>query len=485
MIKQAKTVAKSVDVLFASHPMPRLEEGGGGFDLGPPSQPAGSGRVAAFALSFVALFLSLFAGYRLIGSLLGPPGADPFLSIALIPGAGFAFTALCLSLSLFLFSRFSVPALVLLHAGTLFLPVARAEQEKSTFPARAAAVYAALIALSVFLTAAKLFKSPYGSGVDVWAIWHYKARLIFRHTESWRAIFSPLADFSHQDYPLFYPLGVVWGWLVSGRETVCPSWLLSFIFTVSTAGILFSVWAQKHLWKAAGAAFLVLSTPHFVGMGTSQYADIFTAYFDLAAAVLLSLSFEREQKRLAAAAGFFAGAGLYVKNEGILFFLALLISIGVAWFLSGKQRSFYAKAAFYCVIGALPMGLLTFWFKMIAFSPNDVISWSGLLNLTDLPLVAERAGTIGHFWLREIFEENAWVYAWFLFPAVLAAAGASAFSRRNAWLWCLILLLNAGYFAVYLMTPHQIAHHLEHSLDRVMIHGYPLMIFAVFEAWRA
>lgn len=44
----------------------------------------------------------------------------------------------------------------------------------------------------------------------------------------------------------------------------------------------------------------------------------------------------------------------------------------------------------------------------------------------------------------------------------------------------MVVLQLGGYYLIYLITPHPVAWQLEFSLDRLLLHVYPVMLFLWF-----
>jgi len=56
-------------------------------------------------------------------------------------------------------------------------------------------------------------------------------------------------------------------------------------------------------------------------------------------------------------------------------------------------------------------------------------------------------------------------------------------NRKGLWMLTLLLLLTfAGYFAIYLITPHPLEWHLKYSVDRLMFHLFPMYLLIIFLA---
>ncbi|MBI3315971.1 MAG: hypothetical protein HYZ87_03240, partial [Candidatus Omnitrophica bacterium] len=341
----------------------------------------------------------------------------------------------------------------------------------------------------VLLMVPHFLKSPYGSGLDAWAIWKLKARFLFYG--GWDRLFSPTLSFSHLDYPLFYPLSLAWAWLVSGKETTFAAWALCAVFTLSCVGLVMSVFLPKNRSVAAAAALLLISTPAFIGIGSSQYADIFVAYFNLSGVVLICLSLSEAARRASAYAvwgGAFLALGCFVKNEGFLSIAAALFSLGLVVLFDRKLRKKHLGCLKNVLAGSLPALTLTLLFKTKAGFSNEWVNRSNWESFLASGGWLQRLWGVGSAFTGQVFNENSWVYSWFFILAVFILY-FRALWRHGRWAVLWVILTAAGYSFVYLISPLELTGHLATSLDRVMLHSFPALVYlsflAVFEEKKA
>lgn len=341
-------------------------------------------------------------------------------------------------------------------------------------------------------------KEPHGRW-DAWLIWNMHARFLARAGEAWRTAFTLPMDWSHWDYPLLLPLAIVRGWKYTGGESIYIPAVIAFIFTLLTAGLLlFAVARLKNLAGGLAASLLLIATPFFILMGISQFADIPFSFFILATVVLLFLP-ELDAQRHAgplAMAGISAALAAWTKNEGILFFAV----VGVVLFSTAALRQNGREAAArtgWFLAGALPVLFCVIYFKFRLAPPNDLTTgftagetalsklsdpgryavivkdfFMTAFNFTKGP-VDLRAGGGLHPGLVNILLPAAW----------LAFMGVSRDPKiRTAILTvaAILLLMLAGYFAVYLLTPLPLEYHLATSLNRLYLQLWPSIIFLFF-----
>ena len=313
---------------------------------------------------------------------------------------------------------------------------------------------------------------PHGSGLDVWSIWKFKARILFRDTAGWKGIFSPEFGFSHRDYPLLYPLTILAGWLWQGSEVLETGAFLSSFVTASCLLLSYSLYGKTGRTKGWLSALLLLSTPHFIGMGASQYADIIVAYYLLAAGAMVIRGVSGGSAAEAAAAGFFAGCAAFTKNEGLLF----LAVAGAAYLILGKKRDAF-------LAGALPWIITVAAFKIIAHSPSEYFHAENIERLSTAPELWHRSHQILSTWADEFRSESNWAWSWFFI------AGTAVFRlpalRTKPWRAGLVLITGmlAGYFGIYLLTPEDLPVVVPNSFSRLLLQIFPLSVYWAMSEW--
>ncbi len=333
-----------------------------------------------------------------------------------------------------------------------------------------ATVLAQACVASLVVAARNWEAQPFG-GWDAWAIWNLHARLMFFGGEKWPDLLrSPQIAWSHPDYPLLLPAAAARTWSIMGRMTPEAPAVISMTFGVATMVLFLSSVAHLRSWTASVIGGLVLlGTPFFVTFSISQYADIPLGYLILATLVLLLLS-ERapESRGISALAGAFAGLAPWAKNEGWLFVLvAVLVWVASRW----RRGSLRDGIPF---LGGLVIALVpVLLFKIAMAPPNDLIASRPIERLGFLGDGARHRLILAAMWRHgERFGE--WRFAphlalllpllvgpWRRMSPVEMGAGAA------------VLLMLAGYYVVYLLTPKDPAWHIENSIDRLLLQLWP------------
>jgi hypothetical protein len=256
------------------------------------------------------------------------------------------------------------------------------------------------------------------------------------------------------------------------------------------------------------AGLALLGSLAYLAHGAHQYADVPLSFFYLATVVLLSLCDARGLGPLAVAdgriapaspyageggaepsrtpllvlAGAAAGLAVWTKNEGWLF---LAVVFGVrCWFAWRRQgRGGILEELPPLAMGALPAVAITLWFKTtLVTTGNDLVQGQGmmatlarLLDFSRYGLVARALVTHG-FHLGKALTIVLPLCLLLLGPAKGRSRGAGAVPAVAA----VLLLTGLGYCFVYLTTPNDLRWHLGTSMERLLMHVFPLAVYLLF-----
>ncbi|MEO5886238.1 MAG: hypothetical protein ABIQ77_01115 [Anaerolineales bacterium] len=316
---------------------------------------------------------------------------------------------------------------------------------------------------------------------DAWSIWNLTARFIYRTNSSNVLLDSQFYNRFHPDYPVELSLSVAWGWLVLKSETPRLPIAVALLTTFTPAAL---VWATLRKWRgtivaALGALVLLMSTnlPSAVG----QYADALLALHMLSAAALFYSYLCTSQRGLLILAGLLAGFSAWVKNEGLLF----VCVFSVICLLATWKQVIHWRALRWLVIGITPPLLVVLAYKIIVNGQSDL--FSGTISFTTQIFDLSRWQIVGQDFITYIIKYGNWplsIVAMLLVYAMLMG-GTREETQHQIWLFLIFAGQLAGYFGIYLITPHDLQWHIKTSVDRLISHLYPLAIFWIFIALRS
>lgn len=362
-----------------------------------------------------------------------------------------------------------------------------------------AVIFAVELVAFAISFAVSFLKEPHGRW-DAWLIWNMHARFLFRGGELWREAFTSGLDWSHWDYPLLLPLSIARGWTYTGGEGILIPAAMGFVFTLLILGLIVAALSLLR-GRAQGclAAMILMGTPFFLAMGASQFADIPFAFFVLATFVMLFLTGRSPENRIGPLilAGIAAGLSAWTKNEGLLFVLIVTVSLAAVAAHSGGWRKAFEQTGWF-LAGALPVLMIVLTFKALLSPTNDIMAGVGLAasasKLLDWGRYAEIARaffitgisfTQGVIDIRVGMRLNPGAVSVLLLIAYLGLAGfrIDQKDRGCAFLTAAVLVLMlAGYFFVYVMTPLDLNWHLMTSLNRLFLQLWPSAVFLVLMA---
>jgi hypothetical protein len=328
------------------------------------------------------------------------------------------------------------------------------------------------LALFVIAFAGMTEANPQG-GWDAFAIWNLRARFL-AHTATWKFAVTPIPVGTHTEYPLLMSSLVARGWLYAGSPTPVAPIALAFLFAVGLVLLLVSTLAlSRGVSTGLLAGAILLATPAFMTQAPSQYADIPLAFFFLAALALVVLG--GDSVRWLSLGGVFAGLAAFTKNEGALLLIALAVALLVSAWRSGWRSASRQVTVF--MLGALPAVLLVIWFKL-ALAPPDPLAGQITASLAQKLFSGAR-------WLKAAggFLRLAWDA--FLLPLALLAVTCVLLrlrprrERPPAPLLAVLIVL-AGYFAIFLVTKDDLDWLINTALDRLYMQVWPALVLAVF-----
>jgi len=408
------------------------------------------------------------------------------LKFALGVGIGIGFTSLLYFM--FLFTHQSWFLVLLL--GILFLLSMISLRTWKPFPffermplTRLQKVLLLILAIVIILDLAIFIsislRRPHGAW-DSWAVWNRAARFIYRGGADWQRVFSDEFHWLfHADYPLLVPLTNAWVWDVLNFETTRVPVIQSGIYLFGSALLLFSaLFVFRSIGTASLATIVLMGLPDFVGIGSNQLADTPLALFIAATAILFCLYSKYQQPQILALAGMTSALAAWTKNEGMIFLVSSLIGLFV---ISYKNKQAWLLAAWY--FGGIVVPLLIVLFFRFKLAPSVDLFDSGLVEIWQRVTDVSRYTLTLKTFAGEFFNFHRWGYnapSFLLYYLVLRQKDNTIGSRGLLAVLVMLVIQLLAYFAIYIITPHDLEWHLAFSLDRILLHIYPTALFLLF-----
>lgn len=384
----------------------------------------------------------------------------------------------------------------LVAAAALFVaraaaPLPRPRGAAEPWAARATVALAVVLGLLAAMSTAHVLLSaraaPWGFDDSI-AMWNLKGRVLAEGGPHWRTWFEYDATASEDyclapDYPLVWSAVVARLWIACGAAT--PLAPLGASLAVLAAIVAATVGLVTERWGAASgllAGLVILGTDLVLKLATSQAADLPLALWIVATLGCLGAA-ERDPSRAGSwmLAGVLGGLAAGLKNEGLVALGALVAAQTLVALRRQGGRAALRGLALLAAGAALPLA---------------VVAWQKLGLRADTLLVREQQG---QGWLESLSDPSRY------------ATVAVQFARdgvRLTKLWPLVLpliwllerrrggppdhaagaatglvaggLYFAVVFAVFVLTPFPLAGHLEATLRRLFVQGWPAAVVTWF-----
>jgi hypothetical protein len=432
-------------------------------------------------LAFLSLLPRLLLGIAILQRL---GVRNNLLKISLAPAVGFGVSSLCA----FLWFWVGLPAtiyvileivLILIFTLWVFLPLRHHILDEIRLLRNIDGVspfWLALFFVSVVIfiinLATTVFQFPHG-GMDAWMNWNVVSRFIALGGEDWQNTFQRLLG--HPDYPLFMTVTNAITWVFMQNDSVWGPIAFHFLLSLSTVGLLTSLlYTLKDAAQATLVGILFMTQIFIAGHSMSQLADFPLAYLILGAGGVTLLYVKHGKTHHALLAGFLAGLAAWTKNEG-------LVTVGgftLVWFIFDWQNG-WSGFKRYAAGLACPL-VVVILFKVFLAPPNDLTSsadniWKLVTDTGRIAFILSKAAKT--LWN---FNENP-IPLIGLIIVYGVIIGKSRLKPAGLWMLGVVILVQlTAYFAIYLITPHDLEWHLRTSLSRLYMHVLPLTLLLFF-----
>ncbi|MBI9051810.1 MAG: hypothetical protein JEZ00_20495 [Anaerolineaceae bacterium] len=322
------------------------------------------------------------------------------------------------------------------------------------------------------------FMKPMGN-FDAYAIWEFKAKMIFLNPHDWQnALNHPAVAFFHPDYPLLIPMLVSNVWFMIGEITTRTPIIVAGFYTLALPVLIFtSLRYFRDSSQALLGSILLFGAPYLFHFGTGQTAELPLAGNVLTAIILIFLAWHSKQWQFAFLGGLMAGFAAWTKNEGLLYFLVLSIGFVFISLARFKRKGIRQLAAWLAGI-CLPL-FAVLVFKFGHETTSEYLSVSPI----DFILDFDRYGLIVKEMVLQLLKWGGWAQPWLLFYIIYAVLMRRLVNDTNKWqlrfVFGFIVVILAGFFFIYLITPYPLMWQLTYSLDRLLFQLFPVFILGI------
>lgn len=301
---------------------------------------------------------------------------------------------------------------------------------------------------------------------DAWAIWNLHAKFL-NSADYWQNMFSDALLGSHPDYPLMLPSLVALVWkAVASQSPLVPIAIAHIIFVLLVCTMYCGLRRYGSIAVAVLSFIVLVFSSKFVQIAASQYADTLLGYFLLVTFIIGCEVSKTKSHQMALILGIVSSSLTWIKNEGILFFLAFSFIFLISNFKNKRIGIGY-------IFGTLLPIAVLIHFKFELAPANDLINHDRGNGYVSLIFDSNRYLII----LKSFFQVSIRYY-WilFVFTAILILRKVEFLQSPP---FIVIYLILAGFFTIYLTTPNDLQWHLDASLDRVFHQIFPSCLYLV------
>ncbi|MBC7554634.1 MAG: hypothetical protein H7257_11715 [Taibaiella sp.] len=325
-----------------------------------------------------------------------------------------------------------------------------------------AAAFIFVLSLYYFADNALRLAAKHG-GWDAWAIWNLHARYL-RSPEHWQNMFLN-TESEHPDYPLCQPAFLAFLIrLAANHFSLVLTFTFSLVITLCGPLLIFSELTCKNFIIACIVFLFCAQDIYYIATGVSQYADTLLSVFLLAALVTFNHAAENIKYITVCAA--LLGFAAFTKNEGVI-----LASVFLIFYL----RTFCSKKNIKYTLAGLALPVITVvLFKLKAGVTNDMAA-SVTSHLAEKLTDPHRYKLIYDSLINNV-NQNFYYTAVFLMLYLLVNTVQQKWPGRQLLLLITCLML---YMGIYLITPRDLAWHLETSQSRLLHQLMPSFIYVI------
>lgn len=327
----------------------------------------------------------------------------------------------------------------------------------------------AFLVLSLMSLGGYYYYAQLWGGWDGWAIWNMHAKQLLSADLAF--IQNPALDWSHTDYPLGIPglIALLHKSAFLSAEIALHTHALTWItFQFTMYGILKSLKTPKFvLWVIL---IPILLNPHILVKAGSQMADV-----AIALAILLSWSFHLQTRKSTSGKieypsflwlGLIVSFAIWIKNEGVVFFLFFSL-------IMLNHTRFNLKKILFYFLGASPTLLVWAYFKLFLAPKNPLFNTNRFTQFLNNIANWER-------W-EYIISSVASSYIDFYIPFLLVIGYLVLLIFRGHLLplksgLIVLAMCFTAYILAYFITPYDYKWHIDHSIDRLIFQLLPALL---------
>lgn len=300
---------------------------------------------------------------------------------------------------------------------------------------------------------------------DAWSIWNLHAKFLSNNV-SFQNYYDQILSYSHLDYPKLLPAIVALGWKATVSDSYLVPFLISVLILLSILIVICDFISDMKFQLPVVIIFLLDDT--FMRISASQYADTMLAFL-IVLSIASYIEFQNNYKKnsLIKLLILLLLSSL-VKNEGLVF--ALIFLILLVWKLKKtEQLNKYFNLLFLFSF----LYIIEIVDKIFFTISNDIVSVQSASLIYKL-IDSKRYIIIFKYLFGQLF------FDYKILILIMFCYVSMQKIFKLVEIFYLLIFVFASYFLVYLITPHDLIWHLSTSINRLLHHVYPALIFIFF-----
>jgi len=317
---------------------------------------------------------------------------------------------------------------------------------------------------------------------DAFAIWGFKAKVLTHEALRFTpAYFHDLTlSYSHLDYPLMVPFLTAGAYAAMGIVDDQIGKLVSVFLDVLIVPMVYLGlrWKLRRLPAAYLSAILTM-LPVVFRQGGVGCADLSLAMFYAGSILYVARWIDRQQWPDLILAILFSAFVAFTKNEGAVLALmngAVILGFG---FWGGRRRAWVGAAVFFAGLLAMDAAWLI-WNRSLPRTHEDYgPKLLSMALVTHLPRLKEIIPAM----LVQTTVFHIWGLLWIM-AGVMMLLGWRALARQYVLaMWVLLGMQLMVYALAYSVTPWDLTVLMPMTMDRLLLHAVPAVIFLAGWHW--
>jgi len=318
---------------------------------------------------------------------------------------------------------------------------------------------------------------------DAWCTWGYKAKAIFLDRGFNMEHFFESPNYIHPSYPLLLSSQMSFVYFIIGEIDESKASMFCAFYFVVFISLFYSI-LRKQLSRRVSlmVCFFLSTTPLFMQESLRAYADVpFSFYATLVVFNLFIFMEKHENARLWLSAAFLV-MGMWMKNEGLAFWIAIVASLALFSFFNPKLIAAKIKKVFMVII-SVPLLFFSPWIiiRIIFGLKNDQIHQPITSFFSSaferFPIVIKRL-------ITEMLSIGHWNIFWFVFFIFVFLYFLKPIKKHSIFILYLVgiqLIFFIGVYTCFPATTAEMQQWLASSFHRGLVQLFPIALFFIIQ----